>query len=411
MKHIKIAFCITVAFICLGHTDAASYEITGRVSSDLYAYQGAQSDHLRPYFRFQGNLAAWRSPEGRSLLLRTSLRWTSDLSDKLPADPHLYVYTAYAQLSKILPQTDLLLGRQFVFTGVGSALMDGGRIQFRRQRNLNLDLFGGSTVSSEDPEQIQSPGDHLVVGGRFSARPDKASRLGLSWMLRKRDGDISYHRVGFDASRFIGLSEIYGRTSFNAADYRLAEILARATYRPGKWYFSGEYYWREPSVASNSIFALIDFKRYQLGRVEARRRIWKSLSIITHIQADLTDSDDTWRTAVGFSTPLVSLSWIHQTGYGGDNDGVSGYANYTLNERWTCYASANLHRYRVQMEQMERSDAYASTIGVRWRANWGVTIQAEGQYLRNAVLKDDGRFLLRIIKDFSFRSPTPEKES
>jgi hypothetical protein len=157
-------------------------------------------------------------------------------------------------------------------------------------------------------------------------------------------------------------------------------------------------------VAGNSIFTLIDFKRYQIGRLEARRRVWRSLSLVTHLQNDFTGNDNTWRAAFGFSFPWVSISWIHQTGYGGDNDGISGHANVVLNDRWSCYASANIYRYRVQLEQLKRSDAYASSIGVRWRANWGITIQAEGQYLRNAVLKDDGRFLLRIIKDFSLRS-------
>jgi hypothetical protein len=310
-----------------------------------------------------------------------------------------------------LPQTDILLGRQFVYTGVGSALMDGGRIHFRRYRNFSFNLFGGSTVSSEDPEKLQSPDDHLVVGGRFNANPDKETRMGLSWMLRRRDGGNSYHRIGLDANRYVGPSEFYGRASYNAIDHRLAEIMGRATYRPGAWYFSGEYYWREPFVAGNSIFALIDFERYQVGRVEARRRVWKNVSLVTHVQTELGSSDNTYRTAIGFSSPLLSLSWIHQTGYGGDNDGIRGYANYMVNERWSCYASANLYRYRVQLEQLERSDAYASTVGVRWRGQWGLTIQAEGQYLRNAVLKDDGRFLLRIIKDFSLRSQNKEKES
>jgi hypothetical protein len=395
---------IAIAFNCLFLSDADSFELNGRISSDLYAYRGVEDDHLRPYLRFYGDMLAWRTMTGRSLRLHTSLRWTSDLSDKLPSDPELFVYSAYAHLAKFLPQTDMLIGRQFVYTGVGSALMDGGSIHFRRYQNLSLNLFGGSTVSSEDPEQIQSPGDHLVVGGRFTARPDKATRMGLSWMLRRRDGDESFHRIGFDAGRFIGPGEIYGRTSYNAIDHRLAEILARATYRPGKWYFSGEYYWREPFVASNSIFTLIDFERYQIGRLEARRRVWKSLSLVTHIQTDFTGDDDIWRAAFGFSTPRLSLLWIHQTGYGGDNDGISGHANVALSERWSCYASANLYRYRVQLEQLKRSDAYASTVGVRWRANWGITIQAEGQYLRNAVFKDDGRFLLRIIKEFSLRS-------
>ena len=131
--------------------------------------------------------------------------------------------------------------------------------------------------------------------------------------------------------------------------------------------------------------------------------MWRRTSVLAHVQADLTGEDKSWWTGVGFSTPHYSLTWVHKTGYGGDNDGVSGYVNQRLRDNLDCYATANIYRYRVQEEQVERSDAYASTVGLRWRAGWGITVTAEGQYLRNAVLEDDGRFLLRVAKDFSMR--------
>ncbi|NIO27682.1 MAG: hypothetical protein GTO29_03910 [Candidatus Latescibacteria bacterium] len=404
MKKILSVFSTILIILLIFPFPADSYELTGRISSDLYAYQGSNDDHIRPYLRFRANMLAWRAEDGRSLRFHTSLRWTSDFADKLTSDPELFVYDAYAHLSGLPTWTDVYVGRQFVYTGVGSALMDGGRLHFRRAKNLSLNVFGGSSVSSEDPDKVRSLDDDLVLGGHFIARPDRATKLGLSWMLRRRDGDQSFHRVGIDVDRLFGPAEIYGRVSYNAADLRLAEILTRAVYRPGAWYVSGEYGWREPFVASNSIFALIDFKEYRIGRVEARRRVWRQLSVLANVQADLSSDEDAWRTGIGVSTPLVSVSWIHQTGYAGDNDGVSGHVNVRLNDRLDCYASANLFRYRVQQEQVERSDAYASTAGLRWRPGWGVTIVTEGQYLRNAVLKDDSRFLLRISKDFSISS-------
>lgn len=387
-----------------------SFEMNGRLSTEFYAYQRSADDHLRPYVRFWGDATAWRSPEGRFVRLHTSLRWTSDFVDQLPSDPQLFVFDAYVQLSGLPPRTDLYLGRQFVYSGVGSALMDGGRIRVRPIKYLDLDLFGGSAVSSEDPETVNSLDEHLVVGGRLGARPDGASRLGLNWMLRRRDGMESYHRVGVDGSRVFGPAEIYGRASYNIVDRRLADILARAICRPGAWYLSGEYYWREPLVASNSIFTLVDFYRYQIGRIEARRRVWRRLSLATHVQVTGSEGDESWRLGLGFVSPMLSLAWIHQTGYAGDNDGVSGYFNLPLNESWTAYATANLFRYRVQLEQTDRSDSYASTLGVRWRLGWGLTIRAEGQFLRNALYEDDTRLFLRVSKDFSVGSQGGGKE-
>jgi len=353
---------------------------------------------------------AWQSPQGRFVRLHTSLRWTSDFSYRLPTDPQLFVYDAYVQLSGVPPRTNLYLGRMFVYSGSGSALMDGGRIKVRPFRFLDLDLFGGSSVSSQDPETVQPLDEHLVVGGRLGGRPDGVSRVGLNWMLRRRDGEASYHRVGIDADRLFGPAELYGRVSYNVIDRRLADILARAIYRPRPWYVSGEYYWREPLVAGNSIFAVVDFYRYQIGRAEVRRRVWRQLSIAGHVQYTDSGGEDTWRTGIGFASPMISLAWVHQTGYAGDNDGLTGFFQQSLNDRWSVYATANLFRYRVQLEQTDRSDAYATTLGLRWRVGWGVAIRAEGQFLRNALYQDDTRFFLRVSKDFSIRSDNEGEE-
>ena len=404
-------FFLTLLISQLIPSSGYSFELNGQISTDFYAYQSSDKDHLRPYLRFRANMLAWRGMNNRTLRLVTSLRWTSDFADQLPSDPSLFVYQTYARLQGMPARTDIRIGRQFVYTGVGSALMDGGRIQIRPTRYLDVNLFGGSTVSSEDPETIRSLSDHFVLGGRLGLRPYRRAQLGLSWLLKQRDGSVGFHRLGLDLSQPAGQADLYGRVSLNAVDLSLAEVMTRASYRPGRWFVSGEYQYREPVVYSNSIFAVIDAGAYQIGRVEARRRVWRQVSIVGNLQADLASDDNSWRTGLGFHSPMLSLSWIYQTGYGGDNNGLSGYFNRPLNSHLTCYASARLYRYRVQNEQVERSDAYASTAGLRYRAGWGITIVTEGQYLRNAVYTEDGRILIRIIKNFSAGSNDSRKES
>ncbi|MBI4720426.1 MAG: hypothetical protein HY770_04230 [Chitinivibrionia bacterium] len=402
LKHTSLPAILIISLCCISARAHAS-EFTGRISSEFYAYRGSNDDHLRPYLRFQGNMLAWQGLGGRSLMLHTSLRWTTDFADELPGDPSLFVYDAYVRLQNIPPRTDLSIGRQFVYTGAGSALMDGVRIQHRPLDMLRLEVFGGSRVSSDDPDKIRAASDELVAGARLRAKPVRSTSLGASWMLKRHEGEESRHLVGIDAAQYIGAAELYGRAAYNIADARMADMLARAVYRPGKWYVSGEYLRREPSVAANSIFTLIDFKPYRIARAEARRRVWRQLSVTAHVLADLTTGDDTWRTGLGVSAPAYSISWIHQTGYAGDNDGVSGRVNLRLGNRWECFASANLFRYRVQLEQRERSDSYAASAGARWRPGYGVTICTEVQYLRNAVMTDDGRMFLQIAKDFSMK--------
>ena len=113
--------------MCLFSAPANAYELNGRITGDLYSWQGPEQDHIRPYIRFWGDMLVWRSPEGRSVRLHTSLRWTTDFADKLTSDPSLFVYDAYAHFRGVPSNTDWYLGRQFVYSGVGSALLDGGR--------------------------------------------------------------------------------------------------------------------------------------------------------------------------------------------------------------------------------------------------------------------------------------------
>ncbi len=234
-------FFLTLLISQLISSPGYSYELNGQISSDFYAYQGSDKDHLRPYLRFRANMLAWRGMDNRTLRLVTSLRWTSDFADQLPSDPSLFVYQTYARLQGMPARTDIRIGRQFVYTGVGSALMDGGRIQIRPARYLDVNLFGGSTVSSEDPETIRSLSDHFVLGGRLGLRPYRRTQLGLSWLLKQRGGSAGFHRLGLDLNQPVGQADLYGRVSLNAVDLSMAEVMTRVSYRPGRWFVSGEY--------------------------------------------------------------------------------------------------------------------------------------------------------------------------
>jgi hypothetical protein len=409
LQHRDCVFYLIVPILvlvsaCISPATAGASGFKGRVTGDLYSWQGSGQDHVRPYFRFWGDYLAWRNPEGRSVRFHASLRWTSDFADKLTTDPSLFVYDAYAHLRGLPSGSDLYVGRMFVYSGVGSALMDGGRVQYRYNKLVDFNFFGGSSVSSEDPETIRSFDEFLVLGGRLGTRAVSRTPFGASWMLRRREGGTSFHRVGADATRLFDSGELFGRAAYNITDRRLAELMARAVYRPGLWYFSGEYFRREPVVASNWIFTLIDFTNYQTGRVEARRQVWGQLSVLAQAQVSYADDEDTWRGRLGIIAPSYSLAWVHQTGYAGDNNGISGYINRPITKQLDGFVTANLFRYRVQLEQTDRSDAYATTFGMRWRMGYGMAVRAEGQYLRNAVMEDDWRFLVRISKNFSVGS-------
>ena len=371
------------------------------MSNDVYLFQRGDENHVQDFVRLRGSLLAWRGTDGRKLEFHTSLRWKTDLADKNADESQLFVYDTYARCSGLLPRSVVTVGRQFVYSGAGSALIDGGRITYRPSRKSSLEFFTGSSVSSTDPEDVRSIGDYLVMGTRAGLRVSGSARAELDWLLRKREGQTSFHRASLDALYLYRNAELFGQMSYDLADLRVAEFRGRVVYRPHLWYFSAEYTQREPYVPSNSIFAIINFDRYNLARFEARRRVWKSWSVISHLRTDLREDETTWTTGLGIAGEFFSLQWIHQTGYGGKNDGISGNLNLPVGSSLVCYATAHLYQYRIQTQLDDRLDSYAWSAGVEWRTAYDLSVRAEGQYLRNAVYEDDTRFFLRVAKDFS----------
>ncbi len=399
-----------IAVVVIFGGQALGVELDGRLMSDLYVYEQGDKSHVRPYLSTRADLTAWRSIDRRSLTFHTYLRWSSDFSDKLATDPQTFVYHAYVRLAGIPKATDIYLGRQFVYCGVGSALLDGLRIRYQPFRTLNLDVFGGSSVSSEDPEQIRSFSDFRTLGGRAAFAPRPSVRLGLSWMLRKTDGQLSYNRLGLDGEKTFGQYRLFGRASYNLVGSRLAEILMRASYSHAGWYLCGEFDRREPSVAANSLFGILDFRDYKQARLDVQRTILRNLTVVSQMRVDFLTGEDSWRGSLGLRTSYAGISWHHQSGYGGDSDGMSGSVNLRLDPRWELFSTANLHRYKVQVEQKDRSDAYSTSLGLLWRPVRGLTARVEGQYLRNAVRGHDTRVLLRLTKDFSLGHNSGKEE-
>ena len=387
------------AILVLSQSRSFAMELRGTFGSEIYAWKENNRHHFRPYETLQANLLAWRA-QGKSLQLHTNMRYTTDWKDKTTVDPQANLYDAYVRLTDIPKGSTITGGRQFAYAGAGSVLMDGIRLRYYSKLRLSFDLFGGSQVSSSHPDKIQSLSDFGVLGGGISYSTPNAIRLGLAWLRRQTDGQTSYHRLSVYGENTTRQTSLYGRAAFNVADQRLAEMLLRGTYSPQRWYLSGEFNSREPSVSSSSIFSIIDFRSYRQIRLEIRRAVWKSVNLTTQMHRTFFRGDDAWRAGIGFGSPNYSLLWMHQSGYGGDNDALSGYVNFRVNPIWELYAVANISRYRVQKLQTDRSEAYTAMAGVLLRPIRDLEVRVESQYLRNAVEKNDLRLRVRLAKSF-----------
>jgi len=378
----------------------AAVSLKGTLTTEFYGRTTAGSEHFRPYQSLRAQMRLHDSRHG-SIAFKTYSRWTTDILDAGPDDPQFFVYDAYLRYQTPRRVAELSVGRQFVFSGAGSDLLDGVRLRIGPYRKAKLELLAGSSVDRLDPETVRSLADFLVMGGRLSYKPIAALPLGLSWHRRENDGVLSFHRLGLDGSYSWRQFRMYGRLARNMIDESFATVLFRTGYRNRPWQFSAEYLYREPSVSANSVFSLIEARSWRQLRLTGQRSLPRRLRLNSQLQVGLFEDSETWRFGVGLSTAVWRVDWFHQSGRGGDNNSLRGSIRSNPVHGWTLYGSASLGRYRVQEQQQDHSDAHAISVGASRRVAGCYDLRVEAQLLRNAVQSNDTRLYLRLSRGFA----------
>ncbi|MDH4156208.1 MAG: hypothetical protein OEW00_02890 [candidate division Zixibacteria bacterium] len=394
--------------VCFISVCCEAVELTGRLTSSLYGWERSGDTYWRSYVGFNSTAKLWRNSQLRSLSLHTNLRWTGDLAASEPGTPQTYIYDLYFRLSGYPAGSAIYAGRQFAYNTLGSSLIDGIRAGFRIVKSVNLDLFGGATVSHETPDKIQSLSQYGLFGSRVEYSRSRWFRLGLNWLARTSNGSVSRHRAGIDVWREIGRGELYSRVSYDLLDLDMAGVLVRVAARPDKWYLSAEFDWRKPSVDGNTVFSMIDADAYKGIRLEVTRALWRDIRVLGQFHRELLKGVDSWRSAFGLRTTHFMVAWHHRDGYGGESDGIQGQASVNFRRNLELYGSAFVSRYLIQPETPDKIDAYSSSAGLLWRPGRAIQVRVEGQYLRHAVDKNDFRIFIGLAKYFKVSADESE---
>ncbi len=404
MKCFVKSLLLAVIVVLCYHPPVQAVRLDGSLSGELYGHQTGQDRDWQPFGRLRSNLLAWESGPGRSLQFHTSMRWAARGTSWRNPDSDVRVYDLYAHLKGFGGNTDAYLGRQFVFNGVGSAVVDGGRIRLVPRSRTVLEFFGGRRVSGVGLGSSDNVWDNTVLGSQFGWQPDRNTRLSASWMRQQQNGHAVSHAVGLESSRRMGAVDVLLKASYDLVGLRLASLLSRMSVIHGQWYFGGEYLRRQPSVSHHSIFSVVEFYAYQIGRLEIRRKLSHSVSALANVHVETAGSDNSYRLDLGIRSSGYSLLWVHQTGYAGVNDGLKGTIFAPVHKRLDLVVGANLYRHRIQDEHSKKSESYSSTAGLYWRAGKGITGRTEIQWLSNAEMESNVRLLVLLAKSFSIDS-------
>ena len=122
----------------------------------------------------------------KRLNLKSYFYFSDDFSNDVDTGSNLRVFDLYAEYKKVLFSTDLRLGRQFVFAGVGRGAIDGVRLSTNGREFGKLLLYAGTMAPATNPDQIDSWDESNIFGGELTAYYLLGSVMKFSFVRRSK---------------------------------------------------------------------------------------------------------------------------------------------------------------------------------------------------------------------------------
>lgn len=406
-----LVFCATLA------TPATGASVSGRLTTSLYGYEGAEPDSSSVTHLWAHQVV--RLDVGdvgvKGLSFSTYLRGTTDLSEQADGEPRLRVYSAYLTWKD--RTTRVRIGRQRIGAGVGYGSIDGVRGD-AEYAGLRLTAYAGALVPLNTSTQINSPGTAHLWGLRLSTERFFDSAVAISFADRERDpgeydepgelsGLVGYsgHRpavqrrlVGVDAyRRFAGGHRLSGRLDGDLHDERLRRAELKGRYQVNRE-LGLELGWmrREPSIYHNSILSVFDYDSYQEVRARVHYQVSPAIDVSGHAAALLYDGDDAQRLGVTVAVGgNYSVGYYRSMGYAGANDGLVGSVYYPLSRKLTLRGQLDLAAYGRYENAPDRDGLVTGVIGATYRPNRATFLEVQLQGLRNPTYTSDLRVFVR----------------
>lgn len=215
-------------------------------------------------------------------------RLAEDFSDETEVKNRLYY--AYLEKQNLLPDLDFRLGRQFISTAAGASLMDGLNLKLRDLGPVSLKVFGGGDVSY----YAGYGADDLIAGAEVETNLFDALDLGLSYVQKWEEGELSHELVGLDANLRLGKEvSLYNETQYSVLTDEVTYVLAGASYH-GRSLLGArlEYLYSLPVFSSTSIYSVFAVAEYQEASAELTYRLARGLNAFGRYVREIYDEFD-----------------------------------------------------------------------------------------------------------------------
>ena len=405
---------------------ALSQSYDTRFTSSLYSwtesYDGTKRDHLRGY---QSSTVILRDVFTKRLNLKNYFYFTDDFSNDLNTGSTLRIFDLYAEYKKTLFSSDIRIGRQFVFAGVGRGPIDGVRLSFNGRKSGKLLLYAGTMAPVTNPDKVDSWNESNIFGGELTAYHLLGNVMKFSFVRRSRKiepfpfeltfpslgfstlnpSSLQQQAAGIDIARTLSDNmSLYLRGDFGigegAFDRNISigrgEIVLTHNKR-NSHYLTLELLNRKPLVYVNSFFSNFSSLLRRSNELsvsldkKTAENLWLNFKIafVNYGKSDEGESSNSLRINSGFKFKSVTSGLILRNGYGGDwlgiNAGYYGKVMRSISLRidgdWSMFSLTSFDL----RENKDESSAFSLRTGINWRFNRHVSLDAELQSLSQSI--------------------------
>jgi len=348
----RMLICTAVVWLaCWPAGSALGASVSGRSSTVLEWFDDADEDTAVPAYEYL--LLNVQDIDGNGLNFRGYGRLADDLANEVDVDSELYY--AYIEKRNILKNLDFKLGRQFISTTAGASLMDGLYLNYNNLGPLGIALFGGGDVSYYEGYSAKD----LIGGAEISGHFFDSLDLGLSYLQKWEDGDLSHELIGFDAEYdYRDMLNLYNETQYSWLTDEVTYFLVGAKYhKDPRWTLRAEYLYSLPVFSALSIYSVFAVDEYEELMAELTYNINTGLRAFARYSRELyEDVDD----ANVYEAGIEKIRTAHFAGYlagtirddgdGQDLNGFKAYASYLVNKYFEAGAGAHVDVLERRLE-------------------------------------------------------------
>ncbi|MBI5645689.1 MAG: hypothetical protein HY962_02055 [Ignavibacteriae bacterium] len=404
---------------------AEAQTVSGRFVTSVLGWErqddaaGNSTGHLRGYEQMQLSLSAG------NFSFSTSMLGSTDFGEQMENDPQLRLFNASLLWKNIGGLADLKLGRQAIFGGVNYGTIDGAHLRLRPADGVEvIGYAGGLTPPSQRTDFFHNLDHNWQAGAHVLLYLIPDVKLGLSYMNRHRettpfqalrlDGQLAPFTTTVDygsrANQYGSLDAAYTRGDlwlFGRVDYdfnfeRMSRAELAATYQVSPTLgLSLDLAHREPTIAWNSYFALLESSANQEAVLGIDYRVLPRLTLHARVSTVMYDDESAARVSLGASNKYASIMYTKDVSYDGDLDAFNLNLTYPVFDGMFVPHIGAVYSSYALAENLEKTSTWAAVAGAMVRPWPVLSFDVQGQYMTNKIYKSDMRVFARANFWFS----------